>query len=292
MIPSGSAEESIKGISHLFEHIAISKAYKSKGAVRITGHTTEDYIVLFSFNFFPEEFFALMNGMSFEAENTEQEKDVLIREIEREEHNEEEGFFKFVWSGTNYEKSPLGTIEAARGITPEILEEFRLKVVDMPLFFYKNHVEDGLEIINPEAFSCTPPEDFTIYQRFEGAFDDRNYRIFYFTGWVEQMFLLKYILDVKNPELRIHVSEKKKSSAFIVEEGVIWPSAEEIDELRTQACDAIKKDEEQIKSYFPERALNELESVFFYNKRWPLRIQSALGTPTSQLLKILEKLKS
>ncbi len=295
MIPSGSADESIKGISHLYEHITIAKACKSKAAARVTGHTTEDYIVFFAMNVSPEEFVTLMDGMSFEPENTEEEKDILIREIEREQHNFEEGLFKFVWSDSNYEKSPLGTIEEAKGITPEILEDFRLKVMDMPLFFYRQNLEDGLDIVNPEAFTCECPDDFNIYQRREGVFDEVNYRIFYFTGWVEQMYLFSYILKVKNPEdadLRIHVSEKKKSTALIVKDDIIWPSADEIDSLRKKACKAIEKDVEQIKSNFPERALNELESVYFYDKRWLPRIQSALETKTAQLLQIIEQLQS
>ena len=292
MIPSGSAEESIKGISHLYEHITISKAYKSKEGARVTGHTTEDYIVFFALNFSPEEFVALMDGMSFEPENTEEEKDVLIREIEREQHNEEEGFFKFVWSGSNYEKSPLGTVEAARGITPEILEDFRLNVMDMPLFFYKANTEAPLQIVNGDAFTCECPEDFNLYQRREGEFEDVAYHIFYFEGWVEQIYLLKYVLEAKNPDCRIHVSEKKKSSAFILQEGAQWPAADEIEGLKSTAITAIKKDVEQIKDHFPELALNELESVYFYNKRWMDRIQAALETETSQLLEIIEKLKS
>lgn len=292
MIPSGSAEESIKGISHLYEHITISKAYKSKEGARVTGHTTEDYIVFFAMNFSPQEFVTLMDGMSFEPDNTEDEKNVLIREIEREQHNEEEGFFKFVWSGSNYEKSPLGTVEEAQGITPEILEDFRLKVMDMPLFFYSVNTEEPLEIVNGDAFTCECPEDFNIYQRREGEFEDVTYRIFFFNGWVEQMYLLKYVMDAKYPDLRFHVSEKKKSSAFIVQEGAEWPDADEIEDLKKKAIQAIGEDVEQIKDHFPELALNELESVYFYNKRWLPRIQAALDTETSQLLEIIEKLKS
>jgi hypothetical protein len=47
-----------------------------------------------------------------------------------------------------------------------------------------------------------------------------------------------------------------------------------------------------IKSNFNERAINELESVFFYGDRWKNRIESLLNTRNHEILWIFNKLKT
>lgn len=296
LLPAGSAEEKINGITHLFEHLFIAKLLGRQHPA--AGYTTEDYVLLFCSGISPPEIAALLQRMSIEEGEAEYHKGALIQEIQRESANEEEAFFRFVWQDMDpgYEKSPLGTVEEVGAVTREMLEAVRQGLMKKQLFFYSPFA--GLERINPayeaninrhsgRGGQITRRENRT----YQGNGTTRRYSIYYFNGCIEVFYLLERILRQLNPGKHIQLSEKKRMSALIVEADADFPTGRNTGFLRRRALDALKRELEGISANINERALNELESAYFYGKSWEQRIVGLNKTTDRQLLAVVEKLK-
>lgn len=285
LLPKGAACEKVRGISHLFEHIMISKLIHGCNASTAAGHTTEDYIILFCNGITPEEIMETLFRMRFTGDEVARHKRILIKEIEMESTNDEEAFFRFVWLGSDYEKSPLGTVSDAASITPSMLEKTRLELLEKSLFFYGS--ETGVEIFNgnPQVPLHTPASTITWLRN--KTFRERHYDICYVNRRVEAYYLLTRILKDLNPDKHIQLSEKKDMSAFILETGTRFPTGRNISPLREKALKQIESDLYGIRSNTDERALNELESIYFYGKRWQERIGELFKTTDRELSKLL-----
>ncbi len=284
LLPTGSADEEIKGISHLFEHMLISELDRYGNGLKIRGHTTEDYVILFCMGLNPEGVMDVLQRMRFAAERIAYHKKILIDEIEQESANDEEAFFYFVWQGTEYEKSPLGTVEATAGITPDKMEELRQGVLKKPIYFYRSSA--GLEIINGNGQMVPASPAPNITWRRNISFRERGYDICYFNQHIETFYLLTRVLKNLNPDKHIQLSEKKRMSALVLESGTTFPTARSIGPLRREALKDIDAHLLGIRANERERALNELESVYFYGRSWPERIKDLMATADRHLLEL------
>lgn len=286
LLPTGSAQESDRGISHLFEHIFITTTHRSCPRARVKGHTTEDYVILFACHISPREMKRVLESMVLSVEEVEIEKKILVREIERERHKEEEFFFKFVWEGTQYEKSPLGEIQSVGAIGLDRLEDLRKRL--QQLFFFTG--DSGVDIIPPLPAGGMPAGTLALHRKKSARFDDKEYDIYYFSGEVEAMYLLERILKPLNPRHHVQLSEKKIESALIVEKGARFPGRGEISSGREEALRQIDRELAAIRGNFEERALNELESVYFYHTPWSDRIDRLFQTTDNRLLALAARL--
>jgi hypothetical protein len=288
LLPTGSAAETNQGISHLFEHILIARSHRLFPQSRVRGHTTEDYVILFGRGLTAVDMGRVLKEMSLAPEEIESEKEGLIGEIEQERHREEEFFFRFVWQGTDYEKTPLGQIEAVRAIGVALLEGLRAQLLHMPLYFYTG--DSGLQIVNPPAAAGMPPTSLNIRRRRSEPFGDTHYHIYYFNGQIEAMYLLERVLKKANPDHHVQLSEKKRESALIVQQGARFPTGDTISSLKESVLREIRHEVSGIQENFDEKALNELESVYFYNTRWSQRLDRLFRTSDRQLLTLAARL--
>jgi len=299
LLPTGSATETVKGISHLFEHFFIAKLLSRQN--RHTGYTTEDYVILFCLGIPSSKMAAELQRMTIEEEELEYHKRMLIKEIQRESVNEEEAFFRFVWQDTafGYEKSPLGTVEEVNAISRDMLEAVRQEIMKKQLFFYS--FPAGLETINlssevninPNRIHGAEPGRVTCRRNkiYQGNGAAGCYSIFYFNRCIEAFYLLERILRELNPGKHIQLSEKKRMSALIVEADADFPTRRNIGFLREKALDTLNRDLDDIRANINERALNELESAYFHGKSWQQRITELNKITDRQLLKMVGKLK-
>lgn len=288
LLPTGSAREKTRGISHLFEHILIAKISGAYKTGITNGYTTEDYVIIFSANVNSAEVMQILRKMSFEKEEIGYHKQILLQEIERKSVNGEEAFFSFVWQGTVYEKSPLGTAAEVKMVTPAMLEDLREEILKQRLFFYNPAA--GLEIVNGHRYRPHPRPGFDIPRSRSKTFRGKHYDIFYFENCVESCYLLVKILKNLNPGKHIQLSEKKEMSALILEKGTTFPGKHNIEPLRKEARQQLDRDISEIKANKNEIALNELESFYFYGKHWQDRIAELDKTEDRQLLDLAGKL--
>lgn len=288
LLPTGSACEQARGISHLFEHIFIAKLYRDYDSAVVSGYTTEDYVILFCYGIGPGEITATLRGMTLTGEELRGHKRLLIAEIERESGKEEEAFFRFLWQGTAYEKSPLGTVADVSRITTGMLEDFRSKLSASPLFFYGR--ERGVEIVNGVGNPCSTSPLLSIDWRRDTLFAGRHYHICYVDRRIEAIHLVTRILKESNPDKHIQMSEKKMKSALILEAGTRFPEDCDIGVLRKKSLEKINHDISGIKANFAEKALNELESLYFYGRSWLERIGEMFKTTEPKLRHLLSVL--
>jgi hypothetical protein len=230
----------------------------------------------------------VLRKMSFEKEEIDDHKETLLHEIERKSANGEEVFFSFVWQGTAYEKSPLGTAAGVNTVTAGMLEDLREEILKRQLFFY-NHAS-GLEIINGHRYKPPPRPGFDIPRSRSKTFQGKHYDICYFENCSAPCHLLVRILKNLNPGKHIQLSEKKEMSALILETGTTFPGKHNIGPLRKEARQQLDRDISEIKANKNEIALNELESFYFYGKPWQDRIAELDRTGDQQLLDLTAKL--
>ncbi|MDQ1354429.1 MAG: Insulinase family protein [Acidobacteriota bacterium] len=299
LLPTGSASEEIEGISHLFEHIFATILHNrcpcAYQKLRVHGHTTEDYVILFCSHFTTENILQTLSGMKFAEIDLDYQKQQLKNEIERETSNREEFFFRFVWEGTDYEKSPLGSIARVDTITAAILEDFRRQLINKNILFYSR--DKGIEILNLSNSETSPvpgkPLSLPIAQSWRKSrpFREKLYDIYYFNRDIEAFYLLERVLKELNPARHIQVSEKKYMSAMIIEKGAAFPSGQDIRFLEEKAFEGINRDLGDIKANFREQAVNELESVYFYGQQWQDRVVRLFNTTERRLVELVKQIK-
>jgi hypothetical protein len=78
-------------------------------------------------------------------------------------------------------------------------------------------------------------------------------------------------------------------SALILEEGCVIPSATAITPHIGSILERISNDVGAIKAYTIDLAINELESMYFYNKTWQQRIDTLRNYRTSALVRLADK---
>lgn len=287
-MPTGSAGEHIHGISHLLEHYFILQLREKYLHAKVTGHTTEDYIILFCTSLTPETIIQTMRAIRFDDALLEKRKLGLKHEIEIESSREEEYFFRFAWAGTPYEKSPLGTIEQVDIITVDTLDIFRRRLLLKNFFFYSPG--STVKILNPSTPKPLPPDPvppIPIAWHRDKTFQGKQYDICYFNRHIEEFYLLERMLKSLNPQMHIQLSEKKLMSALIMEQGTRFPTAQQVESLKPVVLSEIVREVSAIKSNLMESALNRLESMFFYNLPWSRRIQRIHQTSNGQLLELV-----
>ncbi len=285
LIPFGSANEEISGISHFFEHLIIAfllGSYRAKGGV-VYGHTTEDYIILFAVNLSAQEIWTGFKEIDFAAMPLERYRKTLLKEIDTERSNYEESFFSAVWMGTDYEKSPLGDALRVKEITVTELNGFREHVCRNNLYVYEPN--NTAYIITPQwevVPSRTPRVCST--GKAEKVMDGKHVNLYFFNDQIETSYLLVQILKELNPGKQVQLSEKKGLSVLIMEQGVQYPGPGNIDALRQHAIETIQAEISEIKTNFQETGLNELESLYFYQRPWKERIDQLMTTTSGELL--------
>jgi len=281
LFPSGSSNEEKIGISHLFEHIIIKKIHAKYGL------TTEDYFIIFTSNLSHLEMVENLKKMVFDNAELGIEKEFLIKEIEKKKNNPGEIFFRNIWRDFKYSKSPLGKKQDIQRVS--ILDILNLKNKIIKTGFISTNEKS--QIISFKEFKCGYN-----YKCAEITFIKKkaykNYSIIFFKNAIEYMYLLERILRQKNPNKHIQLSEKKDISAFIMEKGIIFPNIKELIKLKEYSQKQIWNELNLIALNFYNRAINELESYYYYNLSWQQRINCFLNITNFNLIEIQEKIKS
>ncbi len=294
----------INGLFHLYEHIIVHKLI---GVETLHGFTAEDYIFLYFKNFSPSNIIDCLQGLDLNKIDLDMEKRVLSAEFERERNNEEEHFFRTIWQGTGYEKSPLGDVlEIEAKTTTADLAELHEKVMKHPQLFYEK--DKGLTIVNqnrhvigcpkiPGEHKVHPyvrPENFradcTLIEKRVTSYKEKTLKLFFFKGNIEPLYIMEKYLREQNPGKMVQISEKKEMSVFIIEEGCFFPAADNIGQIKKYVLAQLKQEIKGIKENFVDRALNELESMWFYDMPWTQRCDRLLRIPDEQLLKTMRSL--
>jgi hypothetical protein len=288
LLPAGSSDENVEGGSHLFEHLLVRALRKY--FVYASGFTTEDYIILFCSKIKPPAFLNVIEGMKFDENDLYTDKEIIIKEIEEGKSIEAELFFSEVWRNTKYMKSPLGSIDYVKKISPGDLIELKDKIIGSEILCYEfeGNITDLSGNFKPGEKNNN---DFNILDKFEIKYKNNLFDIFYIKGGIEKFYLLEKILGMKYPGRHIQINEKKRMSSFIIEKGLRYPVLEEISNLYGEALKLIENEINEIKKSFYDRALNELESIFFYNSTWLNRLEILFNIKDLHLFKVIDKLK-
>jgi len=262
----------------------------------LKAHTTEDYVFITGI-ITPQQVMDEFYRLKFDEESLNLQKNCLTDEIIRESPNFREFFFSFAWEGTNYEKSPLGIIEELNPITPDVMETFKQELLMKPVYFYTR--DKGIETVEntscitrqeKESLPFILPVPFT--WRRDKVFRGVSYDIFYIDRDIEVFYLIERVLKLVNPSKHIQLSEKRKMSALILESGTCMPKQGDIEFLRKKVLEGINEDIESIGKHFRERAVNELESIYFYNKKWEERINELFGVTGTRLSQVFGSLSN
>jgi len=283
LIPFGSAREKFNGLSHLFEHFLIANFYKI--GIR-AGFTTEDYIMFFFEKMYPGYFIGRLKKLGFNKEIIESEKEKIKEEIYEKKLDNEERFFKIIWQNTIYSKSPIGNVTDVNKISVKDLEKLRKEILKMPLYFFKRN--GSVIIFNRSSNKKRKYMGLKITHR-KHEFKKRFYDVYYFNGESEKLFLLKNMLQSVNSKKHIQLSEKKKMSALIIERGSRFLNKSDFAKLRETAIREITKKSDRMNFY--EKAIKELESIYFYNKSWVERIDKLLHTSSDDIINIMNKIE-
>jgi len=282
LIPFGSAREKFNGLSHLFEHFLIANFYKI--GIR-AGFTTEDYIMFFFEKMHPGYFISRLKKLGFNKEIIESEKERIKEEIYKKKLDNEERFFKIIWQNTIYSKSPIGNVADVNKISVKDLEKLRKEILKMPLYFFKRN---GSVIIFRRSSNKKRKEiEIKITHR-KHEFKKRFYDVYYFNGESEKLFLLKNMLQLVNSNKHIQLSEKKKMSALIIERGSCFMNKSDFAKLRETAIREIATNLDRMNFY--EKAIKELESIYFYRETWSKRVNKIFKINDEDLLIIEKKL--
>ena len=303
LLPTGSALESIDGLSHLLEHYLIKTYYDKDSDINLMGFTNEDYIILFGKKFNAQNLIDTLREMTFTDEPVERTKMGLIKEINAESAKQEEHFFKEIWSGSMYQKSPLGRIPQVEKVSCNDLEVLRSQLMSRQIYIY--FLSKGVEVCNSSINSgqnenaVSPPSPLpsplptTFTWRRNIRFGQRQYHIYYFNRDIESFYLISRVLQFYNPEKHIQLSEKKYMSALIIQNGTEFPGPDVALEKVFEDV-FIQMDEEiiSIQQNFKELAMNCLESIYFYGVSWEERIQRMKSVSPSQIAKLLNEIKA
>lgn len=287
LLPVGSACEDIRGISHLFEHLLIGTLINH--LVYTSGYTTEDYIICFCSHISPPEVVKIIEDIKVNKNEIRINIKKLIEEIKTERLKDEELFFQKVWRNTKYQKTPLGSIQDIKKITIGNVVNFRKRILQKALYFYDP--DSGINVFNHAIKEEVNTPGFKIISMLEIRHKEKFYDVFYIKGEMEAFFLLEKILKIRNPGKHIQISEKKEMSSIIIEKGSKLPEMNEIDKLSEDAFVYIENEINDIKNNFVERALNELESIYFYNKSWIDRVNTLFKTKKSRISGIITELR-
>ena len=288
LVPIGSGSEDINGISHLFEHLLIDQLISLYGQNKIFGKTTEDYIIIFCEKMELSEFFKGQQNLRFKEDIIKREKEIILNELKYKAQSENEGFFRLIWKNTPYEKSPTGKSKDIIRISANDLENLKEKVLKMELLGYSS--KKGIEYLNNFEKEASA-KNFNVQKVKRVVFKGKKYQVFHFENIADELYLLKAVLEILNKKKHIQVSEKKKKSTFIVEQGTCFPGVKELKKLKGKAINKISDQVNEIKENFCEMAWNELESFFFHRKTWEKRINNLLKTGDNTLLRVLSEIQ-
>lgn len=292
LLPTGSESETARGISHLYEHLLLAQI-NTRAPGLLWGHTTEDYIVLFFEKLSAGEIIPMIRGAVFGPDEMGRQYKKLQAELHREKENKDEAFFRFLWQGSRYERSPLGDIREIFGVTPGELEAFRDRLSQEDWYYFT--AGEGVQAVTHDNEPESGPEALTAMNqgarwRKDVRFNGKTYDICYFSRDIEEMVLVRQMLKSLNPGRHIRLSEKKKCSALIMEKGICYPDAAAIPSLKEESLQVIHADIEEIKQDFESMAVNRLESEYFYGISWEERIDKLNRTPDEPIRNIFQRL--
>lgn len=271
-------------LAHLFEHIIISEFDNGIG-----GLTTNDYIMLFCSKCSNEEVVETMESLKIEEVNIERNREKIRSEIIKSMKVRNEIFFRKVWDGTIYEKSPVGTESEINIISRKDLIGMQKKVIKGTIYIYNNykisifnkHVDKNnykikkINIINKSTFK----HDKNYYKRiiFEGESDIFN--------------LICEMLSFFDPNRYVQLIEKKQLSTIILERDFIFPEYNELITLKTKCLKEIQRVNLLLdKSYF-HKSMKELISFFYHNKIISDRIKYIFNIDDKEIIESILFLK-
>jgi len=285
LIPFGSVDERLNGEAHLFEHaVCWQSPY-------LWGVTREDYILLFMHQCAEKEIINLIRNLQISEEEIDRIKRIVLKEILQEHGKEEEICGRKIWQSTEYEKSPLGTFEDVQKIRRKELENVKRTILMRPLFFYKEatRIFPQREAKNMTQSVCPGLE---IVRRRKLDFHKKIFLAFYFHQCPDELYVLKDIMKIFNSGRCVLLSEKRKMSAFLIDQGCKFPDRHQIPDLKKNAIDLLYRDIDEIKNNFIDRALNELESLYFRNLSWEDRIFRMIHSADASIVNLMCQMKN
>lgn len=286
LIPSGSMNEKIPGISHLYEHLLIQQllGFQDDPDSDISGYTSEDYILLCTTILTPKDFIKAIQNFKPEKHFIFREKRKIKNEIHKKNGDDSERFFQMVWRGTPYEKSPMGTESGIESLDEEALSGFAGQIQAKNLFFYSH----------PGRLSVKKKKDpipLTNRRPHPAGWSDRpDYSIFFFSRHIEKIHLIRSILQIANPEKHIQVSEKKTLCALVIEKGVKIPPFNHIKGIQKKALIKIEEEVEEMKRDPVSLGINELESIYFLRSSWTQRLKTLRRFTTTDVQQTFQRI--
>jgi hypothetical protein len=284
LIPFGSIDERLNGEAHLLEHILCRQS------PNIWGITREDYILLFMNQYSEKQIINLIQNLEISEEEVDRVRRIISQEIVQEYTAEEEINGRKIWQATVYEKSPLGTLEDLNKIKREHIEKVKRTILTKYLFFYKEAAHISRQTGAKNAIRSVCPGLGIVRTRKLGILKNM-FNAFYFHQCPNELYMLKEIMKIFNPGRCILLSEKRKMAAFLIDQCCKFPDAHQIPSLKKNAIDVLYNEIEEIKSNFINRALNELETLYFRNLCWEHRILKTIHSTDTSIVNLMNKMK-
>lgn len=272
---------------HLFEHLLLHELNKLKNDSVPEAFTTEDYMFFLGQGISDKKgIFKRLKKMQFENEIVDEEMKIIKNEIKSQSDN----LFNYIWEGTKYENHPIGIFEANIKNVRNHLNFIKNDIEMDNIFYFPIEAKDD-NIFNRRRKRKHYDEFINIWTKIINR-DQKLFYVYYFDISSDILFLIEEILSLFNKNEFIQYSDKRYLSALIVEKGTIFPQPSQISNILECAKNELNLKIKRIKRAFFSKALNELESLFFYERRWEDRINRCLSVNESEVEKILEILKN
>ncbi len=277
LFPTGDSNEKRPGLAHLFEHLFLK--YLNRHNVLCSGFTSEDYVLANFYNSTVDDVLRLLDDLIFSDSNILMEKEIILNEIQQERLSTSELFFRKLWKGTAYENSPLGSPDFLSSIAFNDLINYKYKVTSSVKYLFTSANDGSVSKIENTSWKNTIMNKSVsrdTKHRFD--FEENQYIDIEIKNESEILYLIKEIISIFNPGKLVSIFEKKNIRSFVLEASCILPYREEFEKLLPAATRNIKTQLTEIENQFQDRALNELESVYYKNKKWSERRQAFFST--------------
>jgi hypothetical protein len=277
LIPYGSARENIPGLSHLFEHLFCK--YLSPSA---KGYTTEDYIFIISVDNTIDDYPCVLRNINISEECFSFEKEVIYQEIKQGSKRKND-IFKKLWRNTIYESNPIGSISGIEKISVIDIKRHVNKILCEPFYISRSGVIDEIYVViknrinRLEYVGGYKERILNILCRDEIQLSHKAFKVVYFKNSEDIAHIMKIILERINRSKKIYFYERKQFSTFLYEKSCIWPGTDYMEENYKQITDDILNAYRNLNKSSIDKSLNELESIYYYNRKWKSRISAALN---------------
>ena len=287
LLPIGSAQENINGLAHLFEHLLVNHIRDSLKR-SLFGYTTEDYILIFCQGVDRGDFIKGLKSMKQVPGELLKEQNSVIREIEEKGAQPGEIFFREVWTGTRYEKSPQGTKESITDITFKDITDLKEYILENNIYSFS--VTRGIYVSTSSSLISRQKEKLPANKSFR--YRESNYIVHFASDHIKQWQIIEKILQLKNPTFHIQLSQKKEMAALVLEKGCNIPYDSELNFYFDRAVSALLEDFRLLEKKKVQLGVAELRNIYFYNQKWSDYVLLLPKVPKEAIKKKIETLRN